>query len=71
MYPLIERVVSRFVPLFVRVLTSLRQPQVCKVPVVSWYDAEEEAKQFKEQRAKQARMGEAEENGQVQGEGRV
>ena len=60
MYPLIEQVVSRFIPLFERVLTSLRQPQRAKVPVVSWYDAEEEAQHYAAQAERRARLIESE-----------
>ena len=61
MYPLLERVVPRFIPLFERVLTSLRQPQQEKVPVASWYKAEEEAQYEAERAAKRANAGENEE----------
>ena len=41
MYPLIEQVVGRFIPLFEHVLTSLRYDHPLKVPVGRWYDPAE------------------------------
>ena len=57
MYPLIERVVGRFVPLFERVLTSLRHPQQLKVPVGQWYDPADEERHNAEVEAKRAELG--------------
>ena len=60
LYPLLERVVARFIPLFERVLTSLRHQQPEKVPVGSWYDDDEEAQHEAEVAAKLANVGEDE-----------
>ena len=56
-YPLIERVVTRFIPLFERVLTSLRHPPQDKAPVSGWYDPADEERHDKERAAKQRKQG--------------
>ena len=57
MYPLVEQVVARFVPLFERVLTSLLNPQQLKVPVGNWYDAADEERHEADVEAKRAELG--------------
>ena len=56
-YPLLERVVARFVPLFERVLTSVRYLQQRKVPVGQWYDEADREQHESEMAAKQAELG--------------
>lgn len=42
LYPIIEQLMTRFVPMFERVLTDLRHPRGRRFPVGSWYDEHEE-----------------------------
>ena len=57
MYPLVERVVARFIPLFERVLTSLRNPPQVKVPVGSWYDAADDERHEADKAAQRKEQG--------------
>ena len=57
MYPLIEQVVGRFIPLFERVLTSLRHPPRDKVPVGRWYKSADWERLEKEAAVEQRRLG--------------
>ena len=60
MYDRLERVVACFVPLFERVLTSLRHPRPPKVPVGSWYDPTDAARFYEDSMA--ARLAQSDES---------
>ena len=56
MYDRLERVVACFVPLFERVLTSLRHPRPPKVPVGSWYWPVDEERHERQRADKRRRL---------------
>ena len=57
MYPIVEKVIARFIPLFERVLTSLRQSPQPKVPIGDWYSKEDDERHESEMKAREAALG--------------